>query len=183
MLGQFIGFEGRIGRGAWWLSYLLTICLIGFAFLSIGMASKSATSPASMIAISLLSLVCSISAMVVSVCSTVKRYHDRNKSGWWWWIGLVPFLGLWQLIECGFCSGDDGDNNYGPPSGSVERRESLNQEISALSSAASSRLSKLDDNYLATYARDVATKQAAQQMATTPSFATAGPTRPTFGKR
>ncbi|MGF1807380.1 DUF805 domain-containing protein, partial [Aliivibrio sifiae] len=45
----------------------------------------------------------------------IKRFHDRNKSGWWMLISLVPFIGgLWLLIECGCLSGNEGDNKFGP---------------------------------------------------------------------
>ena len=45
----------------------------------------------------------------------IKRWHDRGKSGWWVLIGLIPIIGFWWvLIECGFLSGDEGPNEYGP---------------------------------------------------------------------
>jgi uncharacterized membrane protein YhaH (DUF805 family) len=45
----------------------------------------------------------------------VKRYHDRNKSGWWILIVFVPVIGgLWYFIECGFLRGTPGPNTYGP---------------------------------------------------------------------
>jgi uncharacterized membrane protein YhaH (DUF805 family) len=48
----------------------------------------------------------------------VKRWHDRDKSGAWMLINLVPVLGwIWTLIECGFMAGTQGYNRYG---GSVE---------------------------------------------------------------
>ena len=51
----------------------------------------------------------------IALAINVKRYHDRNKSGWWVLILLVPAIGsLWNLIECGFLSGTAGPNNYGP---------------------------------------------------------------------
>jgi Protein of unknown function (DUF805) len=47
-------------------------------------------------------------------CITVKRYHDRGKSGWWYLLQFIPIIGpIWAFIELGFCSGDDGDNDYG----------------------------------------------------------------------
>ncbi len=45
---------------------------------------------------------------------TVKRYHDRNKSGWWAWLVLIPVIGwLWQLVELGFFAGTPKANRYG----------------------------------------------------------------------
>ena len=45
----------------------------------------------------------------------VKRWHDRDKSGWWVLINLIPVIGwFWTLIECGFLDGTPGPNKYGP---------------------------------------------------------------------
>jgi uncharacterized membrane protein YhaH (DUF805 family) len=45
----------------------------------------------------------------------VKRWHDRDKSGWWMLINLIPILGsIWTVVELGFFPGTPGDNHYGP---------------------------------------------------------------------
>jgi uncharacterized membrane protein YhaH (DUF805 family) len=183
MLGQFFGFEGRIGRGSWWLGQLLVWMFLGLAIAIILATKNSGGGPGNIVIMSLVSLACSIAGLVVSVCSTVKRYHDRDKSGWWWFTGLVPFLGLWQWIECGFCSGEDAPNRFGPPPGAGRRAASLSNEISDLATSSSGRLSKLDDDYIANYAKKMALQQAAQQ-----SVAASAPNqnfsaRPAFGKR
>jgi hypothetical protein len=66
-------------------------------------------------------LLLSIGQVIVSLmlfwmglCITVKRYHDWGKSAWWYLIQFIPIIGgIWALVELGFCSGDDGDNEYG----------------------------------------------------------------------
>jgi uncharacterized membrane protein YhaH (DUF805 family) len=50
----------------------------------------------------------------IGLVLSVKRWHDRNKSGWWVLVNLVPVVGwLWQLIECGFLRGTTGPNRFG----------------------------------------------------------------------
>ena len=45
----------------------------------------------------------------------VKRWHDRDKSGWWVLIGLIPLIGaIWALVELGFLKGTYGKNRFGP---------------------------------------------------------------------
>lgn len=45
----------------------------------------------------------------------VKRFHDRDQSGWWSLIGLVPLIGqVWLLVVLGFLKGSEGDNRFGP---------------------------------------------------------------------
>ena len=44
----------------------------------------------------------------------IKRWHDRDKSGWWSLIAFIPLIGfLWVLIECGFLAGTSGSNRFG----------------------------------------------------------------------
>ena len=58
----------------------------------------------------------------VGLAVQIKRWHDRDKSGWWALLNLVPLIGtLWILIECGFLRGTYGANRFGPdPLGSSE---------------------------------------------------------------
>jgi uncharacterized membrane protein YhaH (DUF805 family) len=51
----------------------------------------------------------------IKLAVLVKRWHDRDKSGWWVLIALVPIIGpIWQGIECFFLPGTEGSNRYGP---------------------------------------------------------------------
>ncbi|WP_120496092.1 DUF805 domain-containing protein [Kiloniella sp. EL199] len=46
---------------------------------------------------------------------TIKRFHDRGKSGFWSILGILLLIGwLWVLIDCGFLKGTEGPNDYGP---------------------------------------------------------------------
>ncbi len=43
-----------------------------------------------------------------------KRLHDRNRSGWFLLILLIPLIGaIWLIIELGFLRGTKGPNKYG----------------------------------------------------------------------
>jgi uncharacterized membrane protein YhaH (DUF805 family) len=45
----------------------------------------------------------------------VKRCHDRNRSGWFLLIGLIPIIGgIWLFIEIGLLRGTIGPNRFGP---------------------------------------------------------------------
>jgi uncharacterized membrane protein YhaH (DUF805 family) len=46
----------------------------------------------------------------------IRRLHDINRSGWYYWIVLLPLIGGILLLVW-FCSaGTTGENNYGPDS-------------------------------------------------------------------
>jgi uncharacterized membrane protein YhaH (DUF805 family) len=59
-----------------------------------------------------------------SLANSVKRCHDRNKSGWWlvlYSLASLTVIGvLWPLIELGFMDGTQGPNKYGPSPKGVE---------------------------------------------------------------
>jgi signal peptidase I len=52
-----------------------------------------------------------------------KRWHDRDKSAWWFLLAASPFNGvtavviLWIVIECAFQLGNPKDNKFGAPTG------------------------------------------------------------------
>jgi len=119
MLAFFFSPSGRIGRAQWWLAQLAVIAIVIVVFVLLGKL-HGATEPtrdtdAALLAIGfLILLIISLMLMWIGFCITVKRYHDRGKSAWWYLIQFIPLIGgIWALVELGFCSGDDGDNEYG----------------------------------------------------------------------
>ncbi len=57
----------------------------------------------------LFSFVFLVAASWPSLAVGVKRSHDRNRSGWFLLIGLIPIIGsIWLLIELGFLRGTIG---------------------------------------------------------------------------
>jgi uncharacterized membrane protein YhaH (DUF805 family) len=43
----------------------------------------------------------------------VRRLHDRDLSGWWFWIALVPLVGWLVLLVLICMKGTTGPNRYG----------------------------------------------------------------------
>lgn len=62
----------------------------------------------------LITLVLYIPFIWTSLAIAVKRWHDRDKSGWWILIGIIPLIGpIWQFVETGCLRGTMGRNQYG----------------------------------------------------------------------
>ena len=52
---------------------------------------------------------------VMTLAVLIKRWHDRNKSGFWLLINLLPVIGqVWMVIELGVLPGTPGTNRFGP---------------------------------------------------------------------
>jgi uncharacterized membrane protein YhaH (DUF805 family) len=65
--------------------------------------------------IGLFSGIVALLALIPAIIVQLKRFHDRDKSGWWLLIGLIPIIGaIWLLIELGFLKGTPGPNRFGP---------------------------------------------------------------------
>lgn len=125
-IGQlFFSFSGRTNRAPWSIG-LIVIAVVGSVLSAIFIGSAMSgmvgidpqDSAAIMAAMSRILIPSAIIGLVLlwpSLAVYTKRWHDRNKSGWWTLIGLIPVIGgLWLLIELGFLKGTAGPNQYGP---------------------------------------------------------------------
>jgi uncharacterized membrane protein YhaH (DUF805 family) len=89
-MALYFPLGGRVGRSTYWIKCFLPYLVIYLILLSVD--SRMGTLDAS-----------------------VKRCRDRDHSGWFLLLGLIPILNLWPLIELGFLAGTDGPNRYGDP--------------------------------------------------------------------
>jgi len=116
---QFLfSFQGRVRRLHFWLFLLVLSAIYGGLFWQFGhwhvdheglstKVSGDVTGP--------IFLLLAIPACWAKLALFVKRWHDRDKSGWFVLVSLIPVIGwLWQFIECGFLDGTPGPNRFGP---------------------------------------------------------------------
>jgi len=120
MKDLLFGFHGRANRAKFWLVALGIFVVEVIIFAALGGTTAMSTDPQQAMAnigpgVGIVLFVFGIVALWISIAVAVKRYHDRNKSGWWVFIVFVPIIGgIWYLIECGFLRGTPGPNDYGP---------------------------------------------------------------------
>lgn len=140
-LRRYADFEGRSRRKEFWMFQLLNLLvaavLAGPFFVSfLGATIASAGDPAaeaslaednlagglglSMIGLGLYGIY-ALAVLVPSIAVTVRRFHDRDMSGWWY-LGLtvgsiVPFVGFLASIALFVfmvLPGTQGGNRFGP---------------------------------------------------------------------
>lgn len=113
MFENYSNFQGRARRSEYWYFALmnalisLVIIIPGILFMVADMLSVGITF---IVIFGLYHLASIIPTLAVAA----RRMHDINKSGWYYFIQLIPFIGgIWYLFLL-FTEGDNGANNYGP---------------------------------------------------------------------
>ena len=99
LLIYLFNYRGRVGRLEWWLVRLAAmfgVALVG-VILSTFVGENS---------IYIAGCVC----LLLQISFTIRRFHDRNMSGWWILLFWIP---LFIFIVCGCLSGTQGKNRYG----------------------------------------------------------------------
>jgi len=107
-------FQGRITRQPYWI-FTGSMILLGLFLFSVLGGGEEADN-----IVTLISIVFLWSSLAVQA----KRWHDRDKSGWWILINFVPLIGpIWALVENGFLPGTENENRFGTTSNSVSGYE------------------------------------------------------------
>lgn len=105
-------FQGKVNRSIFWITSVVNVfavlVVVGANLaLYVGLEGIPTVDPTIFRIILLISLIPLIPALWVLAAVTVKRFHDRNKSGWWALIALTGVGILWIIIECGFLKSVD----------------------------------------------------------------------------
>ncbi|MGO9781146.1 MAG: DUF805 domain-containing protein [Streptosporangiaceae bacterium] len=101
--GHILTFRGRASRSAFWWFVLLQV----IAYLVVGFITNRSS-----VAGTILDILVGIPLWLAGLSLTVRRLHDANHTGWWWWIGLVPIVGWIVLLVFYLVPGTPGPNRY-----------------------------------------------------------------------
>ncbi len=101
---MLFSFEGRINRKPFWLLLLgLTTGYVLARIIDMSMEPYS-------------DVVSGIYLLVTTwpiFALHAKRWHDRDKSGWWVLIGIIPIIGWGIVLVNGCITGTEGTNRFG----------------------------------------------------------------------
>ena len=118
----WFSFEGRISRSTWWMKYALPVIGITVAMNILDMifgttfvvAEGNAYNGYMDQTMGILSLIWFFPSFWMAIAAGAKRCHDRNRSGWFQLLWIVPLVNLWVWIEIWFLRGTVGPNRFGP---------------------------------------------------------------------
>jgi uncharacterized membrane protein YhaH (DUF805 family) len=108
-----LSFDGRIRRLHYWLAGIGCGFVGGILFNILLMTSGFPLHGPNPIS-GILCLAVFVALMWISIALGIKRCHDRDKSGLFLLVSLIPLVQIWVLVELGFLDGTPGPNKYGP---------------------------------------------------------------------
>ncbi len=109
-LKKYATFAGRASRKEFWMFLLINVLII------VGIAVLAALVQGSETLYNIVSIVylLYIVAMILpSISVVVRRLHDTGRSGWWYFIQLVPFVGSIVMFVFLVLGSTPGNNKYG----------------------------------------------------------------------
>ena len=90
---KYATFNGRASRSEYWWWVLFTLIFSFIPFVNI---------------------ITGILFLLPGLAVFVRRMHDTGRSGWWWFINLIPLIGwIWALVLL-VTDSQPGENQYGP---------------------------------------------------------------------
>ena len=115
MRDNYANFNGRARRKEYWMFTLFFILFftasifVAVALRPFFLAEKTFAILAGIILIALY-----FGHLVPALAVTVRRLHDTGKSGWFYLLAFIPYIGGLIIFIFTVIEGDKGDNKYGP---------------------------------------------------------------------
>lgn len=99
---NILTFNGRASRSAYWW-FALFMFIIALVVDIVGAASGSTG----------IQYVVDVVIFVLTLALQVRRLHDTNRTGFWWFISIIPIVGSIVLLVFDCLPGTPGPNRFG----------------------------------------------------------------------
>ncbi|NDV98299.1 DUF805 domain-containing protein [Salipiger sp. PrR002] len=127
-LSKYVTFSGRAARSEFWWFALFVYgggLLLGLLDLALfgqttTVTTETSAAVSSQTQFAPFSSVFGLLVVLPYISVTVRRLHDTDRSGWWYWLALIPLIGIIVLIVWLASKGTPGRNRFGEePLGAV----------------------------------------------------------------
>jgi uncharacterized membrane protein YhaH (DUF805 family) len=109
VFSKYVTFSGRASRPEfwWWVLFTIIVALVAYVIdYALGWTSPDyGAGPVSGI--------WSLATLLPNLAVTVRRLHDTGRSGWWYFIILIPLIGALVLLYWMIKRSDAGTNRFG----------------------------------------------------------------------
>jgi uncharacterized membrane protein YhaH (DUF805 family) len=100
---KYFVIEGRAPRSEFWWFYLFIIIIM---LVAMGLDAT--------MGLPIFNLIAMLAILAPTICVIVRRLHDHDKSGWWYFITLVPIIGILYILYLFVTRRTEGENRFGP---------------------------------------------------------------------
>ena len=120
---RYAEFSGRSQRKEYWMFVLfqIIVAMVPYLFIIAGAprfdqaTGQPGGSPGALFYLAVLFLLgFGLVTIIPGLAVQVRRLHDTDRSGWWWWIQFVPLVGSIILLVFMCLDGTPGPNRFGP---------------------------------------------------------------------
>jgi uncharacterized membrane protein YhaH (DUF805 family) len=110
---KYTDFTGRASRSEMWYFVLaqFLVCLVLMILASVGAAIADAIG----MIFTGLYIIAALAFIIPGLAVQIRRLHDTGKSGWYWFIAFVPFVGCLILLVFFVMPSDPNPNAFGNP--------------------------------------------------------------------
>jgi uncharacterized membrane protein YhaH (DUF805 family) len=115
-LKQYADFGGRARRTEFWMFVLINVLIsLVLAIIDTATGTANAYAVGGMASYSpgILGSIYALAVLIPSIAVTVRRLHDTDRSGWWFFIQLIPVVGGIVMLVFVCLEGTRGPNRFG----------------------------------------------------------------------
>tara|TARA_B100000768_G_scaffold139455_1_gene130761 strand:- start:5145 stop:5519 length:375 start_codon:yes stop_codon:yes gene_type:complete len=113
-LKNYSNFKGRARRKEYWMFTLIFTLILIFATIIDNLVGTTFEIAGFDLGYGWVYLIVGLLNLLPSLSLIVRRLHDVGKSGWFYFIILIPVIGFIWIFILSIKEGDQGNNLYGP---------------------------------------------------------------------
>jgi uncharacterized membrane protein YhaH (DUF805 family) len=109
---RYTDFAGRSTRSEYWwvqLFYVIVLIILVIPIILSGGLESGEPSILSIIPLGLFIL----ASIIPMIALTIRRFHDQDKSGWFYLLSFIPYIGGIIVIVFMCIAGTNGSNRFG----------------------------------------------------------------------
>lgn len=116
---KFVTWQGRASRSEYWYFVLFELIVLAVSAIVDNILGTSfkfmnpATGMEQSLGYGYLYMLSALVMFLPALAVMVRRLHDTDRSGWWYWIALIPLVGVILLLVWFCTKGTTGPNTYG----------------------------------------------------------------------
>ena len=117
---RYADFSGRSQRKEYWMFQLLIVLSVlvgGLTFFGLFASAEAAGGDTGLSVVGIIAAVVTaiavLGSIIPSIAVTVRRFHDQDKSGWFYLMSFIPYIGGWIVLVFMCIDGTHGENQYG----------------------------------------------------------------------